>query len=313
MHAILEQFFTQELSAGEVGKPRLTLADPFEKFLDQINTSTPDNSSSFIKDGPSIEHTLSELPSINSDPLAPPSVPVLNRLRRNKVVRRNKGSPGEVLTNKPKQKDSSISFPHSDGEMPRRLRARKNRPRMIDTTPLDVSVDTVLNEMRNGIDVINMSQPGSVKLQDEEYSAKNDDTLRSISQISISSSPQSAQVAETPRKLLLVRPYSPAEAESTVENEQPSLTRTTEPPLPKALSHSSSDCLPIISLSELDITDTVSKQKEDKVVVLLSSPQRAAITVTVPAASEDSNDDHHIDTYSSDFNFSSSVSIPVFD
>ncbi len=292
----------------------MTLVDPFEKFLGQINASTPDNSSSFTRDGSSVENTLSELPSINSDPLAPPTSnpPALSRFRkRSKVTQKRNRSPGEVTNsnNKPKNKRDhlSISFPHSEGEISRRLQTRKNKQHRIEASSLDASINTV-NEMRNGIDVINMSQS---KSHDKDNSGKNDDTLRNISQISISSSPKiTTEVVETP-KLLLVRPFSPVKVSEKLTTENLSLPHMY---VPQAPSQTSSDYLPVINLSELELTDTVSRQPDEAVPLEVSSPHRAAITVTLPTIiTEDHQESGNTDSYTSDFLFSSSMSIPGID
>lgn len=302
-----------------MGRPKVTLVDPFEKFLTKINTSTPDDSSSCTRDGSTVENTLSELPSINLDPLAPDTTPILTKVRRRKLAGRNKGSPGEVLNlrTKDKRENLSISFPRSEGEVPKRLKARKNRPHAIETSQLDVSVDSV-NRVRNGIDVINLSRLSLSKLQNKE-SQLDDDTLQSISQISVKSSPVEAGMP----KVLLVQPFSPTYAhkeEQATRNEIPSVIHSDyRHPSPKALSYSSSEDLHIqhINLSELELTDTVSKlnNKEDvePPTPPLPSPQRATINVTVPVASEELTDFRSNDSYSSDFDFTSTVSIPGID
>ncbi len=299
-----------------MGRTKVTFVGPFEKFLTNINTSTPDDSSSCTREGSSVENTLSELTSINLDPLAPDITPILTQVRRHKPAGKNKGSPGEVLSlrTKDKRENSSISFPHSEGEVPKRLKARKNRPHVIETSQFDVSVDNT-NEIRNGIDVISLSRLSSSKLQDKEESRLDDDTLQSISQISVKSSPVEAGMP----KLLLVQPTYAHKKEQATGNEMPSVTYSDRQPSPKTLTFSSSEDLHMqnINLSELELTDTVSKQDNKEAVEAptppLPSPHRTTINVTVPVASEELTDFRSSDSYSSDFDFTSSVSIPGID
>lgn len=280
-----------------------------------MNTSTPEDTSSYTRESISAENTLSELPSINIDnhnSLAPDITPAVTRLRKLPL---SGDSPGEVLSlsSKDRREDASISFPHSDGEVPKILRTYQSN-RQSQRTQFNMSMDTV-NEMRNGIDVINLSQ---LKPQSSSTTSPND-TLASVSQISVKSSPPKEKSEPI---LLLVQPAPQTQLEQSDPNKSEGTDVTSQAPLQPALKVlSSPEELPLdISLSELELTNTISKTqlKKDNTTDLphqlatapLPFPHRVSINVNIPMVSEEVSELRTTESSSSDFDFTSSMSIP---
>ena len=233
--------------------------------------------------------------------------------------RKTKGSPGEVihLSMKGKMKsknDSSVSYPHSEGELPPRITLLNKETRL--SAVQDVST---VNETRGGIDVINVSRLSSKHSKPDTSSSEHEDTLASISQISVRSSP------DIPGMPKVIRVQPAPRTQDQVEPEPAVSTQRKQEPL-KILSLSSTEDLPLnINLSELELTDTLTKPSNDLHSVTVSpshqatapplpSPQRASITVTIPVASQEVVGELKSgESYSSDFEFSSSMSIPIID
>ena len=367
------------------GPPRL--ADPFERFLHKLNTSTPDDSSSpdgDTKETTPTDNTLSELPSIRFDEsklLIPEVTPGITKPQghqrrgrllahsrpydsRSRFRKRQVGhtSPGEIaMTQKGvgaavKDKgfngeQSSISFPHSEGELPTRITllnkdnkkgSKQTSATQLRQSGLDESVQT-LNETRYGIDVINVSRQSSrsksrkkqsesaefletYELDKPESHSSRSSSRAGIDKCSLNGElPCVIQVQPTPT---VKHPSYTQEKPSTVHDDQPVSSQSNDlPSLSLGRSQSGSSVvatgdLPLdLGLSELELStlESVHSQPLPLSPPLQSKlyPHRAPITVTIPTASHDisitnSMTERSVSSYSSDFDFSS-VTIPGVD
>lgn len=334
------------------------LADPFERFLHKLNTSTPDDSSSLDRDTKETtptDNTLSELPSIRFDEsrmMIPELTPGITRpqghqkrgrlfihshpydsrsgLRKRQVGR---SSPGEIVVKEGgdgvciRDKDgeqSSISFPHSEGEVPARISLlKKNGSKQIPATQLsqsvlDESVQT-FNETRDGIDIINVSRLNlrsksrSKQLESSKIleTFELDEAESHSSQSSPRTSKDKRSLTSESMKMPRVIQVQPTPTHHVIEH----LNNTKEKPLTVSTvldnqtvsgqsndlqsvspvhsqSVSTTDDVPVdLSLSELDLSTLPSVHSLPPPLSPPSRskqhPNRAPITVTIPTASHD--------------------------
>ena len=126
--------------------------DMFDKFVFKLTTSTPESDTSTTKHDNKDEDTDNTLAGI-------PSLTELDDDNKSLVVEHRSLSPGEVR--RPLIKGSRrTDNPLSDGEVPLELkmyRKSRNKRDMVvkDMTPRSISTE---NELRDGIDVINVSR-----------------------------------------------------------------------------------------------------------------------------------------------------------
>lgn len=204
--------------------------DVFDKYLFKLTTSTPESDTSTTKHNNEDEDTDNTLAGI-------PSLTELDDDNKFLSVEHRSLSPGEVR--RPLIKGSRrTDNPLSDGEVPLELkmyRKSRNKRDMVvkDTTPRSISTE---NELRDGIDVINISRgkgvpqlshthiasPETTRVQ-VVHSTSQDDQIRSSysPKLTISETPLQSPQQRKPHPYTITIAHPPPNDSSPAKTAQP--------------------------------------------------------------------------------------------
>ena len=334
------------MSRGEIKRPpKHTVVDPFEKFLSKLNSSTPEESSSGA--APTTfsvleDNTLSEMPSINNDDLShgevgryetTPLVKEERRQQKGAVPKFQPGrfSPGEVQrAPKPNGRDNDVTFSHSKGEVPLRVRTRTGSDRrgnksgrlrgmdlpVVHSFPSPGEV-RLANKTRNGVDVINISRESSRLFSSRSAEAVSPTRAKNAVvgdfELPSSSSAKLKIFESEPRsKSQVIRVQSQLQVTATATEIAESSDKgklqppgSEDSPLGVSLSlNSESHSSPLVSAELPPPTHPP--------LLVPTTPITVTIPTGIPAEQSLSDSTGKGDSYTSDFDFSS-ISIPGFD